>query len=178
MAVGVISVRYARALLKCAMELNLEDQVYQEMITLADQYNHVPELRSTIDNPMLDKDKKQALLQAACGKNLSELTERFIHLVLHEGRDNVMQMMATSYITLYRKQKNIISGRLITATTVTPEVEQKMKQMVQSKSQGTVEFQTEVDPDIIGGFILEYDSYRMDASVQTKLHNILKELKK
>ncbi|WP_311440309.1 F0F1 ATP synthase subunit delta [Hoylesella buccalis] len=178
MAVGVISVRYARALLKCAMELNLEDQVYQEMITLADQYNHVPELRSTIDNPMLDKDKKQALLQAACGKNLSELTERFIHLVLHEGRDNVMQMMATSYITLYRKQKNIISGRLITATTVTPEVEQKMKQMVQSKSQGTVEFQTEVDPDIIGGFILEYDSYRMDASVQTKLDNILKELKK
>ena len=178
MAVGVISVRYARALLKCAMELNLEDQVYQEMITLADQYNHVPELRSTIDNPMLDKDKKQALLQAACGRNLSELTERFIHLVLHEGRDNVMQMMATSYITLYRKQKNIISGRLITATTVTPEVEQKMKQMVQSKSQGTVEFQTEVDPDIIGGFILEYDSYRMDASVQTKLDNILKELKK
>lgn len=178
MAVGVISVRYARALLKCAMELNQEDQVYQEMITLADQYNRVPELRSTIDNPMLDKDKKQVLLQAACGKNLSELTERFIHLVLHEGRENVMQMMATSYITLYRKQKNIISGRLITATTVTPEVEQKMKQMVQSKSQGTVEFQTEVDPDIIGGFILEYDSYRMDASVQTKLDNILKELKK
>lgn len=178
MALGVISVRYARALLKCAMELNLEDQVYQEIITLADQYNRVPELRSTIDNPMLDKDKKQALLQAACGKNLSELTKRFIQLVLHEGRDNVMQMMATSYITLYRKQKNIISGRLITATTVTPEVEQKMKQMVQSKSQGTVEFQTEVDPDIIGGFILEYDSYRMDASVQTKLDNILKELKK
>lgn len=178
MALGVISVRYARALLKCAMEQNLEDQVYQEMITLADQYNRVPELRSTIDNPMLDKDKKQALLQAACGKNLSELTKRFILLVLHEGRDNVMQMMATSYITLYRKQKNIISGRLITATTVTPEVEQKMKQMVQSKSQGTVEFQTEVDTDIIGGFILEYDSYRMDASVQTKLGNILKELKK
>ena len=111
MAVGVISVRYARALLKCAMELNLEDQVYQEMITLADQYNRVPELRSTIDNPMLDKDKKQALLQAACGKNLSELTKRFIHLVLHEGRDNVMQMMATSYSTLYRKQKNIICFR-------------------------------------------------------------------
>lgn len=178
MAVGVISVRYARALLKCAMELNLKDKVYQEMITLADQYNRVPELRSTIDNPMLEKNKKQALLQAACGKNLSELTQRFIQLVLQEGRENVMQVMATSYITLYRKQKNIISGRLITATTVTPEVEQKMKQMVQRKSQGTVEFQTEVDPDIIGGFILEYDSYRMDASVQTKLHNILKELKK
>lgn len=68
MAVGVISVRYARALLKCAMELNLEDQVYQEMITLADQYNHVPELRSTIDNPMLDKDKSKHYCKLLVGR--------------------------------------------------------------------------------------------------------------
>ena len=56
--------------------------------------------------------------------------------------------------------------------------EQKMKQMVEAKTQGTVEFTTEVDPTIIGGFILEYDTYRMDASVKSKLNNILVELKK
>jgi F-type H+-transporting ATPase subunit delta len=52
-----------------------------------------------------------------------------------------------------------------------------MKQMVESRTQGTVEFNTEVDPSIIGGFILEYDTYRMDASVKTRLNNILSELK-
>ena len=41
-----------------------------------------------------------------------------------------------------------------------------------------LEFETEVNPDIIGGFILEYDSYRMDASVKTKLNSILTTLKK
>ena len=56
--------------------------------------------------------------------------------------------------------------------------EQKMRQMVESKTQGTVEFETEVNPDIIGGFILEYDTYRMDASVKSKLNNILNTLKK
>jgi F-type H+-transporting ATPase subunit delta len=86
--------------------------------------------------------------------------------------------MAASYITLYRKQKNITRGRLITATTVTPATEQKMKQMVESNTQGTVEFQTEINPDIIGGFILEYDTYRMDASVKTKLNSILAQLEK
>ena len=50
--------------------------------------------------------------------------------------------------------------------------------MVEAKTQGTVEFTTEVDPTIIGGFILEYDTYRMDASVKSKLNNILVELKK
>lgn len=52
-----------------------------------------------------------------------------------------------------------------------------MKQMVEAKTHGTVEFNTQVDPSIIGGFILEYDTYRMDASVKTKLNTILNELK-
>ena len=58
------------------------------------------------------------------------------------------------------------------------ETEQKMRQMVESKTNGTVEFETEVDPDIIGGFILEYDTFRMDASVKSKLNTILTQLKK
>ena len=89
-----------------------------------------------------------------------------------------MQFIANSYVTLYRQQKNIISGRLITATAVSPSTEQKMRQMVESKTNGTVEFETEIDPDIIGGFILEYDTYRMDASVKAKLNTILNTLKK
>ena len=85
--------------------------------------------------------------------------------------------MANSYITFYREQKNIIRGKLTTAAAVSEATEQKMKQMVESRTQGTVEFNTEVDPSIIGGFILEYDTYRMDASVKTRLNNILSELK-
>ena len=59
-----------------------------------------------------------------------------------------------------------------------PEIEKKMRQRVESRTQGTVEFQTEIDPEIIGGFILEYDTYRMDASVQNQLRNILTQLRK
>ena len=53
-----------------------------------------------------------------------------------------------------------------------------MRMMVESKTNGTVEFETEVNPDIIGGFILEYDTFRMDASVKSKLNSILNTLKK
>ena len=53
-----------------------------------------------------------------------------------------------------------------------------MRQMVEKKTKGTVEFETEVNPDIIGGFILEYDTYRLDASVQSQLRSILTQLRK
>jgi F-type H+-transporting ATPase subunit delta len=177
MDIGVISVRYARALLKSATDAKIEADVYKEMQTMAKTYAEVPQLRQTIDNPMLSKDTKQTLLLTAVGEKPCELTKAFISLVLKEDRENVMQFIANSYVTLYRQQKNVIRGRLITAAAVSPATEQKMRQMVESKTNGTVEFETEVNPDIIGGFILEYDTYRMDASVKSKLNSILNTLK-
>ena len=166
MDLGVISVRYARALLKSATKQGIEDAVYQDMQALMHCYLEVPVFRSTIDNPMLESAKKEELL-----------TKRFFALVLKEGRERALQFMAASYVTLYRKLKNLIRGRLITATAVSPAIEKKMREMVESKTRGTVEFNTEVDPDIIGGFILEYDTYRMDASVKTMLRKVLTELR-
>ena len=152
MDLGVISVRYARALLKSAIAEKQEYELYQSMQSLAESYVNVPELRFTIDNPMLSKEAKQTVLETACGNNVNQLTKRFIALVLKEGREKALQFMAASYITLYRKHNNITSSRLVTASTV--------------------------DTEIIGGFILEYDTYRMDASVKSKLRRILTELKK
>lgn len=177
MEIGVISVRYARALLKSATEQRIEERVYREMQALVQSYLKVPQLRFTIDNPMLAKEQKKKLLATACGSEIAPLTRRFIDLVVDKGRESNIQFMAASYITLYRKQKNITRGRLITAVPVTADIERKMRQKVEGKTNGTVEFQTETNPEIIGGYILEYDTYRLDASIQNQLRNILTQLR-
>ena len=177
MDIGVISVRYARALLKGSCDAGIEDKVYADMQSLARSYIEVPLLRPTIDNPTVKLGDKLALLMSAAGSKPTGLTTAFLSLVLKEGRERFLQFMANSYITLYRKYKNIIRGKLTTATAVSAETENRLRQMVESKTNGTVEFETEVDPDLIGGFVLEYDTYRMDASVKTKLNAILSQLK-
>ena len=176
MDIGVISMRYARALLKGSTDAKVEEQVSQEMQTLAESYVQVPELRKTIDNPMIDKAQKSKLLLAAAGGKVSDMTQNFIGLILDEGREKMTQFMAYSYLTLYRQQKNIIRGKLTTAVPVSSDMEKKMQKMVESRTNGTVEFSTEVNPEILGGFILEYDTYRLDTSVKSQLKNILKEL--
>ena len=90
MDIGVISMRYARALLKSATDTKQEDMVYQNMITMAKSFVDVPALRHTIDNPMLSKDKKESLLLVAAGDKPSALTKAFIALVLKEDRESVM----------------------------------------------------------------------------------------
>ena len=91
MDIGVISVRYARALLKSALDAKLEDTVYGEMLLLAKSYVEVPQLRQTIDNPMLSKETKQSLLTTAIGgEKASALGKSFVALVLQEDRKSVV----------------------------------------------------------------------------------------
>ena len=177
MDLGLISVRYARALLKASDNEKLSEQVYADMQTIAANYVNVPELSVTIANPMLSKDQKAKILEAAAGKGAAKLTLRFIDLVLKEGREKIMQFIANSFITLYREKNNLIQAKLSTAATVSPETEEKLRKLVQSKTNGNVEFSTAIDPELIGGFVLEYDTYRLDASVKRQLSNVLNALK-
>ena len=55
MDLGLISVRYARALLKAGIEAKEADKVCADMQSLAHCYSTTPALRITIDNPMLSK---------------------------------------------------------------------------------------------------------------------------
>ena len=61
MNTGVISVRYARALLKAACEQGIEDKVYAIMQTLAQNYLQVPELRMTIEARCFRRTRAQAI---------------------------------------------------------------------------------------------------------------------
>lgn len=177
MDLGLISVRYARALLKSANLEKQSEQVYADMQTLAAEYVSVPELSATIANPMLSEEQKAALLVTATGGTKCDLTRRFIKLVLKEGRGNIMQFISNSFISQYREQNNLIQAKLSTAAALKPETETKLRKLVEGKTNGKVDFQTAVDPELIGGFVLEYDTYRLDASVKRQLSAILSKLK-
>ena len=172
MDIGIISVRYARALFKAAQQQHIEDSIYENMKTLFNVILEENKLSKTLSNPILHKDNKERLLLTACGNQSSELLKKFIRLVLDVSREDMIQFIAASYITIYQRHKHIISGKLITAT-----LEQKIAKMIQNTNHSNVELQKEVDPSILGGFILEYDTYRMDASVKQRLNHILAELK-
>lgn len=172
MDIGIISMRYAKALLEFAKEQGVEDKVYREMLTLSQSFASVPALRSTLDNPVLQPDEKRSLISNAAGIKVSKEFVRFIELVLHERRENSLQFISLMYIDLYRKLKNITIGKLITACPVDRSAENRMKQMVVNSTHGEVEFETRVEPSIEGGFIFEVDTYRLDASVATQFKRV------
>lgn len=174
---GTISMRYVRALFSYALENKAEDTVFAEMKKLSESFTANPNLRTTLDNPVLNTDDKLKLVVAAAGGKVSDIFTKFIRLVLRQRRENHLQTISLSYLDTYREHKNITVGRLVTAQSMDNATVDKIKAIVQkTKPSATIELITEVDPDITGGFILYVDSFRLDASIASQLRKIKDEL--
>lgn len=176
MNIGAISKRYAKALVAYVTENGKEDLVYKEVKSLIRQFRNVKSLRIALESPALSKEEKLKLLNEAAGdmQTCPELM-RFFELVLDEKREKLFIFICFSYIDQYRELKHIQRGKLITAIPVSRETENRLRKLIEKKSAGKVEFETKVDPSLIGGFILQIASTRIDASVAGQLERVKKQ---
>ena len=173
---GMISKRYAKALLQFATDQKTDNTVFAEMKKLAAVFAAEPKLRMAMDNPMVTGTDNLELVKAAIGGKASNEFIKFAELVVKNKRESYFQMIALSYVDLYSESKHINTGKLVTATPVDNAVIEKMKGLLEKIKPGTLDFETQVDPDIEGGFILYIDTYRLDASVRTQLKRIKQKL--
>ena len=145
----VISRRYALALLKYVTETGHGVEVYAQVKALLDDPDTAP-------------------------KPLCEDLERFVSLLIKNGRMPWVKLIFHSFIRLYDERNGIHVARLKTAVD-SPALQARLEAFVRDKIGGRLEFRTEVDPSLIGGFVLEVDDCRLDASVSRQLDDIRRE---
>ena len=172
MNIGIIPMRYAKALFAFAQDKSMEEKVYAEMSMLSQSFAEHSSLKTILDNPVMKSKEKQKLICTAAGTQVSDVFVRFVDLVLLHKREKHLQSIALMYQDLYRKAKFISIGSLVTASPLSTETEASMKKMLMKDKKGTLEFKTSVDPDILGGFIFGLDTYRLDASIATQLKRV------
>lgn len=176
MDIGIISARYAKALLKFATAKGDTEDVYQGMSVLGDSFVKVCTLRSTLENPVVDDEKKFNILNLAAGETSSESLKQFFRLVLKNRRIAMIQFMSHSYVEFYRKEKHLIHSHLTIPVQLSAQTLTRLKSLVKEKTNNEVEFVVDIDPSIIGGFIMEYDTFSFDASIRSRLKLIKKNL--
>jgi len=174
MNTGIISMRYAKALFAYTEHTNASEEVFREMETLARSFALEPRLRPTLLNPILGARDKNALIKSAIGERISRQTWRFIHLVVRNHREEMLQSMALNYLDLYRKARNISIAVVETVVPIDPETEERVKTLICDRTHGTVELSKRINPDMIGGFIFQMNFLRIDASVVSQLSEIKK----
>lgn len=167
--------RYAKAMLAFALENGEENAIYNMMLQLRHTFQKVKQLPVVLQNPSLSQKERVGLICDAV--NASPLFERFARLVVKEEREELLLFIAHAYIMLYRKEKKILAVDFTTAVPADDALNGKITAML-AGDHDSVELNNVVDPSIIGGFILEADSKRLDASVGSQLREIRKQLVK
>ena len=87
-----------------------------------------------------------------------------------------MQFIANSYISLYLEEENILKSRLIVPVELSQKLVDKIRALVENRTQSKINFTIEKDTSISGGFILEYGTYRIDATINNQISKIRKQL--
>lgn len=177
MIAGLIPMRYARALYKYAAESDSTAKVYDEIKCVVESFRANPGMEKVLSNPYVKADDKRKLLLAAAGKNPGDAYTRFVTLIIDHRRENFAYLIALAYRDFYRKQNNISQVRFTTAVELPSAEMQKLKKVVENSFPGsTFEYESVVDSDLIGGFIIDVDAVRMDASVSGELEQLRQNL--
>lgn len=170
-----ISVRYAKALFKSALDGKQINRVYKDMEVITELCG-VKDFMHVIETPSVNsREKKEVTLNILKGK-ISELTNALVILVLENKREEYLPAIARNYRAIYKHHKGIKSASLVTASAIDESTVEKLKDLVKKAMKSEVEFSTAVDDSIVGGFILTVEDQQYDASISGGLKKIKKQL--
>lgn len=159
-----------------AAERKAEDKVYAETLTLSRAFAKYEALRRVLDNRTLSLQKKVDVVAEVVGKDVSGELRRFVQTLLQGGREDFIHEICLSFQNIYRREKKLLDVELTTATPVDKAVEKRMHDKLEEATKHTVRFNTKVEKDIVGGYMLKWGTYRIDASVTARLRQMRKKL--
>ena len=170
-----ISVRYAKALFLSALEEKNLDSVIKDVDLINTSFK-VEGFKEMLESPVVKTSEKKALAEKVYAKNVSDLTLRFLDLILSNKREVYLQGILRNFTQMYRQHMGIKNAELTVAAEVTKEYHKKFLDLLEKVFDSKMKLNNKINPDIIGGFILKVDDEQFDASISTSLSRIKKNL--
>ncbi|WP_374948219.1 ATP synthase F1 subunit delta [Mucilaginibacter sp.] len=170
-----VAIRYAKALIDLADEQNAVEAVKDDMVLFYKTVRSSPELGAVLANPIVSHSKKIAIISDVFASRVSEVSLAMFKIMVNKGRGEVLYATAHEYIALYDIKNNITYAKVVSAAPLSEANRQKMQDDVQTAIGGTIKLNTQVDPALIGGFVLTVGDRQIDTSVAASLKRIKKE---
>ncbi len=184
---GLIPKRYAKALYKFACEKGAEQGLYRLMGTLSSSFVDNPTLDSVVANPFVGDAEKIGLLKTAAAVNLTATADKvavtdsnvtdafadFLRLLSNNKRLPMASAIARAYCDIYRKENRIYRVSVVSAMPLGQQEQDRLSRLIESHlNGGKMEYNFSIDSELIGGFTVDIDNERLDASVKNELKQL------
>jgi F-type H+-transporting ATPase subunit delta len=133
------------------------------------------ELRDVLRNPQLESSTKANILADIAGDD-EPLFKNFLLLIAEKGRSGELDEIAHEFERLMAREERRLTVELTTARELTDEEAQAIVAQIEQAAGRKVEATRSVDPDLVGGIVLQAGSYRVDASVRGRLERLRRTL--
>jgi F-type H+-transporting ATPase subunit delta len=172
---SVVDRVYAHALFEAAQEKGRLGPVRDQLAQFVAAESEIPELRELLRNPQLDPRARTAALEELLADG-DEILRNFLLVLADKGRAGQLEEIAAEFERLIAEHEGIVHAALTTAVELSDAEAEKLLGQIEKASGRKVEATRSVDPDLIGGIVLQVGSHRLDASVRGRLERLRREL--
>ncbi len=166
---------YARALFQAAKERGRLATVREELADFTAAIDDVPELDALLRNPQIDPRAKAQALEDVLG-GADELLRNFVLLAVEKNRGGQIREIQREFERLMAQEERRLTVELTTAYDLSDDDASQIIGQIEQASGRPVDATRSVDPDLIGGIVLQAGSLRVDASVRGRLERLRREL--
>ncbi len=164
-----IAYRYAKALFDYAAEEKILEKVNADMRLIRNVCRQNKEFRVILKSPIVNKRKKISILRGIFKEHVTPATMTYLQIIAKKTRENYLPEIARHFNGLYLEHQNIKSATVRTAVPIDEPLRRKIISLLEQQTQARIHLAEEVDPELIGGFVIQVGDQQFDMSIQRKL---------
>jgi ATP synthase F1 delta subunit len=168
---------YARSLFEVAQEQGDLDRVHEELGEFADALNDSNEMRVFFFSPYFSSQEKKEGISKLID-DADENFVRFLELLAERHRMPAIFRIRRAFDDLWREENKLLPVTVTSAIELDPELVEGLGERIEEQTGRRVELSSKVDPDVLGGIVLQVGNMVLDASVRNRLEQLRKTVAK
>jgi len=168
------SKRYAQATFEIALEAGELERWQSDLEKIA-RIVIDRDLKAFLESPKVHFEEKSKLLSGQM-KGVNPLILSLVLLLISRGRLDMLGEIADEYQRLWNSYRGIELAEVTTAVPLAREEEEKLARHLGRIVGKKIEIRSDVDPDVIGGFVARIGDRLLDGSIRSKLAMLKKEM--
>lgn len=173
-----VAARYAKAYFLLAEKKGRLDEAFDNMMDVRQIFQNNPELGDILTDARLSLQEKRPMV-ATLIEYFPELMQNFLQMIFDYGHMEDMELIIDEFEKLYDIEKGTILATAKTAVPLSEAQSTKLAEVFREKMQAKKVLLTNVvDPNLLGGVIIEAGDRVFDGSVRTNLLQLQKQMDK
>jgi F-type H+-transporting ATPase subunit delta len=166
---------YAEALFESAKEKDRLDEIRDQLGEFADALDSNRELATFFFSPYFSSAEKREAIRSAVSGAESELVN-FLELLAEKHRMPAIFRIRRELDRLWAQENRQLDVTLTSAVELDPAIAKQVGDEVSKQTDQKVELTSRVDPDILGGLVLQVGNMVLDTSIRSRLERLRREI--